>query len=242
MPLQNVLIAGRWRPADSTGTFRAENPATREPLDGEYPVSTWPDCDEALNAAAEAFDELSRACPPSESPRFSTTSPAGSRPARTRSSGWRIWKRPCPLRRGWPTTSCRARPASFARRPRRLAKARGRCRRSTRRPTSARMLGPIGPVAVFGPNNFPFAFNSASGGDFAAAIAAGYPVIAKANTSHPGTTRLLGRRGLCRRPSDRTCRRDRAAHLSHQPRRRRTVLVADPRLGATGYTGSRQRA
>ena len=50
---------------------------------------------------------------------------------------------------------------------------------------------PLGPVAVFGPNNFPFAFNSVAGGDFAAAIAAGNPVIAKANTSHPGTTRLL---------------------------------------------------
>src|SRR5208283_5364215 len=48
-----------------------------------------------------------------------------------------------------------------------------------------------GPVVVMGPNNFPFAFNSAAGGDFAAAIAAGNPVIAKANTSHPGTTRLL---------------------------------------------------
>ncbi len=47
---------------------------------------------------------------------------------------------------------------------------------------------PIGPVCVFGPNNFPFAFNSVAGGDFAAAIAAGNPVIAKANTSHPGTT------------------------------------------------------
>ena len=50
---------------------------------------------------------------------------------------------------------------------------------------------PIGPVVVFGPNNFPFAFNSISGGDFAAAIAAGNPVLAKANSSHPGTTRLL---------------------------------------------------
>src|SRR5690606_10041584 len=52
-------------------------------------------------------------------------------------------------------------------------------------------LAPIGPVWVFGPNNFPLAFNSIAGGDFAAAIAAGNPVIAKANTSHPGTTRRL---------------------------------------------------
>ena len=32
-------------------------------------------------------------------------------------------------------------------------------------------FAPIGPVLVFGPNNFPFAFNAISGGDFAAAIA-----------------------------------------------------------------------
>src|SRR5262249_46011145 len=55
------------------------------------------------------------------------------------------------------------------------------------------MFGPIGPVVVFGPNNFPLAFNSVAGGDFAAAIAAGNPVIAKANTSHPGTTLLLAK-------------------------------------------------
>src|SRR6185369_9777011 len=40
------------------------------------------------------------------------------------------------------------------------------------------MYGPLGgPVVVFGPNNFPFAFNSVAGGDFVAAIAAGNPVI-----------------------------------------------------------------
>ena len=49
---------------------------------------------------------------------------------------------------------------------------------------------------VFGPNNFPFAFNSVAGGDFVAAIAAGNPVIGKANTGHPGTSRLLAELAL----------------------------------------------
>ncbi len=36
--------------------------------------------------------------------------------------------------------------------------------------------GPLGgPVVIFGPNNFPFAYNGISGCDFAAAIAAGNP-------------------------------------------------------------------
>jgi acyl-CoA reductase-like NAD-dependent aldehyde dehydrogenase len=52
-------------------------------------------------------------------------------------------------------------------------------------------LAPLGPVLIFGPNNFPFAYNGIAGGDFAAAIAAGNPVIAKAHPSHPNTSRLL---------------------------------------------------
>ena len=47
-----------------------------------------------------------------------------------------------------------------------------------------RYLVPLGPVAVFGASNFPFAF-SVAGGDTAAAIAAGCPVVAKAHSSHP---------------------------------------------------------
>src|SRR4051812_18084279 len=54
MPTQPVLIANHWRAANSSGSFRAENPATREPLD-EFPISTWADCDEALQAASVAF-------------------------------------------------------------------------------------------------------------------------------------------------------------------------------------------
>ncbi|HIT77010.1 MAG TPA: aldehyde dehydrogenase (NADP(+)) [Candidatus Avipropionibacterium avicola] len=48
---------------------------------------------------------------------------------------------------------------------------------------------PIGPVVVFGASNFPFAFSTA-GGDTAAALAAGCPVIVKAHNAHPGTAEL----------------------------------------------------
>jgi NADP-dependent aldehyde dehydrogenase len=54
------------------------------------------------------------------------------------------------------------------------------------RPDLRRMLVPIGPVAVFGASNFPLAF-SVPGGDTAAALAAGCPVVAKAHPSHPAT-------------------------------------------------------
>lgn len=49
----------------------------------------------------------------------------------------------------------------------------------------------IGPVAVFGASNFPLAF-SVAGGDTAAALAAGCPVVAKAHPAHPGTSELVG--------------------------------------------------
>ncbi|GAA3730991.1 aldehyde dehydrogenase (NADP(+)) [Salinactinospora qingdaonensis] len=59
------------------------------------------------------------------------------------------------------------------------------------RPDIRRMLVPLGPVAVFGAANFPFAFSTA-GGDTAAALAAGCPVIVK---GHPGHPRLAARTG-----------------------------------------------
>ena len=49
---------------------------------------------------------------------------------------------------------------------------------------------PIGPVAVFGASNFPLAF-SVAGGDTAAALAAGCPVIVKGHSAHPGTSEIV---------------------------------------------------
>ena len=59
------------------------------------------------------------------------------------------------------------------------------------RPDLRSSLRPIGPVAVFGPANFPLAF-SVGGGDTASALAAGCPVIVKAHSSHPGTSEMVG--------------------------------------------------
>ena len=60
------------------------------------------------------------------------------------------------------------------------------------RPELRSLLRPIGPVAVFGPANFPLAFGVA-GGDTASALAAGCPVVVKAHSSHPGVSELVGR-------------------------------------------------
>ncbi|MEX2173967.1 MAG: aldehyde dehydrogenase (NADP(+)) [Pirellulaceae bacterium] len=237
MPLQNVLIAGRWRAAQSSGTFFAENPATKERLTDEYPVSTWGDCDAALAAAAIAFEELRRE--PSEriadfledfAARIEArqeeivqlASQETALPATPRLAGNEL-----------PRTTAQLRQAAAAAREASWTMPTIDTKQNIRS-----LLGPIGPVAVFGPNNFPLAFNSASGGDFAAAIAAGNPVIAKANSSHPGTTRLLAEEAFAAvqatgLPPATVQLLYRTSHADGER------LVADFRLGATGYTGSR---
>ncbi len=58
-------------------------------------------------------------------------------------------------------------------------------------PELRRMRVPLGPVAVLGASNFPFAFGLL-GNDTASALAAGCPVVAKAHPAHPATSRRLG--------------------------------------------------
>lgn len=54
-------------------------------------------------------------------------------------------------------------------------------------PDIRRLLVPIGPIAVFGSSNFPFAF-SVAGGDTASALAGGNSVVLKAHSSHLETS------------------------------------------------------
>jgi NADP-dependent aldehyde dehydrogenase len=58
------------------------------------------------------------------------------------------------------------------------------------RPDLRMMQRPLGPVAVFGASNFPLAFSTA-GGDTAAALAAGCPVVVKGHPAHPGTGEIV---------------------------------------------------
>lgn len=106
------------------------------------------------------------------------------------------------------------------------------------RPDVRTRMIPLGPVAVFGASNFPLAF-SVAGGDTASALAAGCPVVAKAHPAHPGTSELVGR-----------AIRD-AVASSGLPEGVFSLvfdsgyeigqaLVADPRIKAVGFTGSRR--
>ena len=58
------------------------------------------------------------------------------------------------------------------------------------KPDLRKMLIPLGPVAVFGAANFPYAYSTA-GGDTACAFAAGCPVIVKAHPAHARTSEMI---------------------------------------------------
>ncbi len=58
------------------------------------------------------------------------------------------------------------------------------------KPDVRKMMMPLGPVVVFGASNFPLAYSTA-GGDTAAALAAGCPVIVKSHPMHAGTGELV---------------------------------------------------
>ena len=95
----------------------------------------------------------------------------------------------------------------------------------------------IGPVAVFGASNFPFAF-SVAGGDTAAALAAGFPVVVKAHSAHPGTSEVIG---FCVQQAVAECGLPAGtfALLHTIDNKIAQALVADPYIRAVGFTGSR---
>jgi alpha-ketoglutaric semialdehyde dehydrogenase len=235
--VQPVLIAGQWRPADRSSAFRAEDPASRTALADEFPVSSWKDCDAALAAAAKAAVELA-------------AQPAERRAAFLEAFAAQIEQRAEEIcaranrETGLPV-SPRLKDVELPRTTNQLRQAAAAVRDGSWQhatiDTKANIrsyLAPIGPVCVFGPNNFPLAFNSVAGGDFVAALAAGNPVIAKANTSHPGTTRLLAEcaHEAATRAELPTGTVQLIYRTSHDDGAK---LVSDPRLGATAYTGSR---
>jgi alpha-ketoglutaric semialdehyde dehydrogenase len=96
---------------------------------------------------------------------------------------------------------------------------------------------PLGPVAVFGASNFPLAF-SAAGGDTASALAAGCPVVVKAHSAHPGTSELVGR-AVQAAVTECGLHEGVFSLIFGAGSQVGSALVADPRIKAVGFTGSR---
>jgi alpha-ketoglutaric semialdehyde dehydrogenase len=104
------------------------------------------------------------------------------------------------------------------------------------KPDLRRMLVPMGPVAVFGASNFPFAF-SVAGGDTASALASGCTVVCKGHPAHPGTSELAAR-AIAR--AAKSCGVDGGVFSllhgwSHEVG---LSIVRHPGITAVGFTGS----
>lgn len=104
------------------------------------------------------------------------------------------------------------------------------------KPSTSLEYLPLGVVAVFGASNFPYAF-STLGGDTAAALAAGCPVVMKSHTAHPATSELMTR-AMCNAivkcdmpPGVFSMVQAKSHAISHQ-------LVAHSEIKAVGFTGS----
>lgn len=235
---QPVLIAGQWRQANLADSFRATDPSQNQAIQRDFPVSTWADIDEALDAATAAAVELRR----TPADKIATFLEAYADliqahaeelvDAAHQESG--LPRSPRLADVELPRTVNQLRLAATAARTGNWAMPVIDTKASIRS-----CYEPLGPICVFGPNNFPFAFGSASGGDFAAAIAAGNPVIAKANTTLPETTRRFA--ALAFQAIEAAGLPAATVQLiyrtSHSDGER---MVSDPRCGATGYTGSRR--
>jgi len=235
--VQPVYIDGQWSTENVASTFSSQDPSTGQAIDVSYPVSDWTAIDRALDAAQRAF-RLSRNLSGEQIAAF--LEDYAKRIEADREALVEIANRETALPR-----TPRLGDVELPRTVNQLRLAAQAAREQTwRMPVIDRKANirscytALGPVAVFGPNNFPFAFNGISGGDFAAAVVAGNPVIAKANSSHPATSERFGR--LVAEACEATSMPRGFVQLiyrtSHSDGER---MVSDPRLAAVGYTGAR---
>jgi len=240
MALEAVLLAGEWREArEPVGSFRAMNPTTETVLDAEYPISSFADLALALQAAQEAIAAL-RSVPVETIAQFLDTfadnlEKRADELVATAHLETALPQEPRLRSIELPRTTDQLRQAAAA--------VRDRSWRMATIDTSNNIrscYAPLaGPVVIFGPNNFPFAFNAVSGGDFAAAIAAGNPVIAKAHPGHPGTTKLLAEAALD--AVQQSGLPPSTVQLFYHSRPEDGLkLVSDRRAGAVAFTGSRK--
>lgn len=104
------------------------------------------------------------------------------------------------------------------------------------KPDLRQMQVPLGPVAVFGASNFPFAF-SVAGGDTAAALASGCPVVFKAHPAHPATCELVAT-AIMRAVERSEFAAGTFSMLHGRSHRVGGTLVMHPGIKAVAFTGS----
>jgi len=240
MNKQPILINGKWTHSpEGTKFFSAIDPSTGTALNDQYPISRFSEIDAAVQAAHMAAEEMRELSPDTlaefleayadniESRMDSLVSMAAKETA--------LPEYPRLKSIELPRTTDQLRQAAFAVRDRTW------CHAVLDTSSNIRSKhGPLGgPIVIFGPNNFPFAFNPAAGGDFAAAISAGNPVIAKAHPGHPGTSRMFAEAAL--ESLTKTGLPQAALQMFYDLSPEDGIkLITHPQVGAVAFTGSRR--
>lgn len=104
------------------------------------------------------------------------------------------------------------------------------------KPDVRKMMVPLGTVVVFGASNFPLAYSTA-GGDTAAALAAGCPVIVKSHPMHAGTGELVAYAII--KAAEKTGMPNGVfSNLNSSGIEVGVQLVKHPEVKAVGFTGS----
>jgi 2,5-dioxopentanoate dehydrogenase len=228
------LIGGSWTSGNDG--------SSKNPIDGEIvataPSVEWAGLDEALDHGVLAYEEIQDLGPESMARFLEALALAieGSAEELVDAATRETALPPAPRLKDveLPRTTDQLRQAAHA------ARARSWARPTIETAENVRsMLTPLpGPVVTIGPSNFPLAFNSVVGGDAAAALATGHPIVAKAHPGHLLTSYLLAELAhesalACGLPESAI----QVVYLVDPPDGLR--LVADPRVAATAFTGSR---
>lgn len=238
--MQKILVNGEWKAAQNpTGSFHASNPALKETLEQRvFPVSGWNDLEALIKAGRDAARELTRTEPETiarfledyaaeiekrEDALVEAANIETGLPREPRLKGIEL-----------PRTTDQLRQAAKAAREQSWRRPTIDTKSNIRSVHSA--LG--GPVVVLGPNNFPYAYNGIAGGDFAAAIAAGNPVIAKSHPAHPYTTTLLAEAAVAALESS-GMPKGSVQLFYHTTPELGEKLVAHKDVGAVAFTGGR---
>jgi len=104
------------------------------------------------------------------------------------------------------------------------------------RPDLRLIQRPLGPVGVFGASNFPLAFSTA-GGDTAAALAAGCPVVYKGHPGHPATGELVAQ-AIAAAIDSTGMPKGTFGFVQSNTNEAGEALVRHPLIRAVGFTGS----
>jgi alpha-ketoglutaric semialdehyde dehydrogenase len=237
-PTEPIFVDGKWRDADAFDTFRAVDPTTGEAFGPAFPRSRQSDIGRALRTSRRG--DAHKGTLESIAQRSTLLRAYADNIDAAKVELATIAERET----GLPAVA-RFQDVEIPRTIDQLRQA-ADCvdRRDWQLPTIdtkrnvRSCLHGIGTVAIFGPANFPFAYNAIAGGDFASAFAAGCRVIARAHPSHPNTTKRLAE--LLEAASHAAGYRSMAAELLYDFSNEDGLWLAkDARLAAIGFTGSR---